>query len=161
MINKLLNLIADRLPGLIISDDGKPYLERYFIAQFLGMTFYLHRFVGSDPDRGLHDHPWRWAMTFILSGFGYVEETRYGLEQRRWFGFFSGQHFHRVHLFNGPVWTLFIHSSTRVKPWGFWRHTVSPTQEWTGRALWNQHRSSSRQWWDTAPKGAFLEGRVR
>ena len=56
LIIKLLRAISDRLPCRIISDNDQPYLERYYIATLFGVRLYLHRFVGSDPDRGLHDH---------------------------------------------------------------------------------------------------------
>lgn len=59
--------ITGNLPLRIISDDGRPYLERYYLGQLAGRCFYIHRFVGSDPHRGLHDHPWR-AVSFVLWG---------------------------------------------------------------------------------------------
>lgn len=83
MINKLLTKISGRLSyRQIKGPDGEPYLERYFLTQFpkwrwlgkwAGGIIYLHRFVDNDPDRGLHDHPWGVAYSFILSG-QYVEE---------------------------------------------------------------------------------------
>lgn len=56
--------------------DGKPYMTRYYIFgadRRLGNAF-LHHFHASDPaGNELHNHPWEWGMSVILSG-GYVEE---------------------------------------------------------------------------------------
>ena len=57
-MNRVLRAISDRLPCRLITDKGTLYLERYYVGQAFGATFYLHRFVGSDPDRSMHDHPW-------------------------------------------------------------------------------------------------------
>jgi hypothetical protein len=145
-MNRFLFWLTSRLPLRIISDDGEPYLERYYLATFLGVRFYLHRFVGSDPARGLHDHPWRWAASIILSGF-YYEETRRGVRPVRWLNVLLGDSFHRVLLpkamiqrggsirvaadsddptLNGtgwllPCWTRFFHRAAYTKPWGFLR----------------------------------------
>lgn len=140
MINKLLTKISGRLPyRQIKGPDGEPYLERYFLAQFpkwrwlgkwAGGTIYLHRFIGSDPDRGLHDHPWEVAYSFILSGW-YVEERW----QNKWLGDkklamksggaltrITGDDQHRVVMEDGAVtWSLFWHSK-RIKGWGFFNY---------------------------------------
>lgn len=164
MINRLLMRIADRRPGRIVKDDGAPYLERYFLFRAFGVTAYLHRFVASDPDRGLHDHPWRAAMTVILSGRGYTEETRYGSAKRRWFGVFGGQHFHRVILHDGPVWTLFVHTSARIKAWGFLRWAGwEKAPDGSNRDVMQfkaHYPSTDDQWWRSAPLGTHLEGRM-
>ena len=48
-------------------------MERYYLFGALGWHAYLHRFVNSDPDRGLHDHPWNRAVSLVLTG-GYDEQ---------------------------------------------------------------------------------------
>lgn len=121
IVNRLLYRITGHLRLKVISDKGRPYLERYYLFTLLGVRFYLHRFVGSDPDRGLHDHPWPWAASIVLSGW-YLEETR-GFEQHaitralaelhgttgvvrrkvRWFNNLTGDSFHRVVLPTRPV----------------------------------------------------------
>jgi len=46
-----------------------PYLERYHLLKLpFGYQVYLHRFVASDPGRGLHNHPWKGALSLVLSG---------------------------------------------------------------------------------------------
>jgi hypothetical protein len=72
-MKRLLEWISARRPcRLIEGDQGEPYLERYYLLGAFGWHLYLHRFVDSDPDRGLHDHPREHALSLVLSG-GYDE----------------------------------------------------------------------------------------
>lgn len=176
MIARLLHRITGSLPCRIISDGDQPYLERYYVGTLFGWRFYLHRFVESDPDRGLHDHPWRRAYSLILSGW-YWEESRnhYRVRQVRWFNSLTGDTFHRVVLPRGevtdgrgsrtrtarPCWTLFWHSTPDTKPWGFLRTDVR-TQAFAAdpdAALFvpyrYQHEGNEKpeQWWKAAPLG--------
>ncbi len=151
VLRKLLFSISSHLPIRIIAEsynDGtvRPYLERYFLFSFLGITGYLHRFVGSDPDRGLHDHPWPWAASFILSG-SYVEEREDESKEVRWFNFLKGKDFHRVILPEGwkTVWTLFIHREKRIKTWGFLRPS--------GEVEEYKYTKPLTMWWERASKG--------
>lgn len=107
--------------------DGQPYNERHFLFQIpgIGITAYIHRFVGSDPGKELHNHPWNWAIAIPLSGW--YSEKRYtgalDIEEKIvkfpnvnviW-----GDTFHRVDLPpGGECYTLFIHGPW-VKVWGF------------------------------------------
>jgi len=154
----LLYWLTGFLPLRVISDDGTPYLERYYLFTLLGYVFYVHRFVGSDPDRGLHDHPWRRAFSIVLSGH-YLELTRYGYRRVRWFNTITGDTFHRVVLPsrnvplsfypNGvePCYTLFFHTAKKAKPWGFLRDTV-----FKNNSIYTpyEHSGKSREWWKTA-----------
>jgi hypothetical protein len=124
-LRKTLFGLSSRLPCRIISDAGVPYLERYGLFRAFGLRCYLHRFVGDDPARGLHDHPWPWAVAFVISG-RYFEERR-GMNDApdvrivRWFNFLVGDNFHRVLLpwDRKDVWTIFVHRDANVKRWGF------------------------------------------
>lgn len=157
MIRRLLYAISGRLPCRLINDGDRPYLERYYVGRAFGWTFYLHRFVASDPARGLHDHPWNRAYSFVLSG-SYLEETRTGTRRVRWFNRLTGDSFHRVLLRDGAphVWTLFCHGPY-VKPWGFMRplDTVAgvPLLLWEPHAYQTDEASGKQRWWDTAPHG--------
>ena len=54
---------------IINGPDKKPYLERYHLFKLpVGYQVYLHRFVASDPGRGLHNHPWNRAISLVLAG---------------------------------------------------------------------------------------------
>lgn len=131
-MNRLLLWLTGFLPCRIISEGDQPYLERYYLMTLFGWRFYIHRFVASDPDRGLHDHPWPKAYSIILSGW-YWEELRSGRRKVRWFNSLTGDTFHRVVLpeivsetnegmYFHPrfCWTLFFHTVGDTKAWGFW-----------------------------------------
>lgn len=168
-MQKLLMSISGRLPCRIISDAGKPYLERYYIATLFGTRIYLHRFVASDPDRGLHDHPWRWAFSIILLGW-YWEDTRYGLRKVRWFNRLTGDTFHRVILFGQPtdiydyesspqVWTIFMHKAERAKPWGFLRNKDQLGMVYVQHQYKTDDLGRDECWWKLALPGRDTAGR--
>ena len=159
-MNRLLYWLSGFLPCRLINDGALPYLERYYVGQAFGRTFYLHRFVASDPARGLHDHPWSRAFSIVLSG-SYWEETRTGRRHIKWFNALTGDTFHRVILPDGygtpgSVWTLFFHGPY-VKKWGFLKPVDISHADgvlmflpytYTDRAS-----SGINRWWETAPKG--------
>lgn len=156
MIRPLLYQLTNRLPARVINDGNAPYLERYYVGTVFGVRFYLHQFVGSDPDRGLHDHPWPWAFSVILAG-SYLEETRAGTKPVRWFNFLTGDSFHRVILKERygrklPVWTLFAHRAKKTKRWGFLRPGGAGDQSQT----YTLHPQSHDGWWHSAPRGHEL-----
>jgi hypothetical protein len=165
-IESLLLRITDRLPCRIIDgEQGEPYLERYYLAGLFGWHVYLHRFVDSDPDRGLHDHPWGRAASLVLTG-GYDElrlarPPRPGMavtdvaklptrtrHVRPWrLNLLRGSDYHRVVLRDGrPAWTLFVHGP-RVKGWRFLR--AGSVKTMARDAADFRHRD----WWLTAPRG--------
>lgn len=159
MIESLLYRISARLPCRFIDgEQGEPYLERYYIFGALGWHAYLHRFVDSDPDRGLHDHPWNRAVSLVLSG-GYDEQRSGngdadGISVRNIrpfrLNFLRGEDFHRVVLRRGrPAWTLFIHGP-RVKGWGFMQDG-----EFRSMAR-NAGESRHKDWWKKAPSGGAM-----
>lgn len=170
-MNKFLFWLSSFLPFREISDGDTPYLERYYIATLFGWRFYLHRFVGSDPDRGLHDHPFAKAYSLILSGW-YFEETRSGTRKVRWSNSLTGDTFHRVVLptlvyfpvWPGraesapkPCWTLFMHKAGSVKPWGFLRPPLTPpTYPQVDYMIFEPYQytreGSQKDWWLTAKR---------
>jgi hypothetical protein len=156
-MERLLLGITAELPAKAIKDGDRPYLERYYLGRAFGFIWYLHRFVASDPDRGLHDHPWRRAISLVLSGW-YLEETRLGTRVVRWINLIGGADFHRVILPDErPVWTLFGHSERKhPKGWGFlrpyWLNEVGDALVY--EAHQDQDASSdSAAWVKAAPKG--------
>lgn len=168
MMRSLLYRISGRLPCRIISEDGRPYLERYYVCTLFGLRVYLHRFVGSDPNWGTHDHPWPWAFSVVLSGW-YVEELRggvvspilgrtpYRFRAVRRFNFLTGDTFHRVILPHGrrDTWTLFAHRAKVVKTWGFW-HACEVGAIW----IPYRHQTGDREWWKEVPLGRDEERRM-
>lgn len=145
---------------VINGPDHKPYLERYHLFRLpFGYRVYLHRFVSSDPGRGLHNHPWNRAVSFVLSGK--YEEIRMMDAQHgnavikrqvsagnlNWI---NGSIFHRINLTeNHECWTLFVHSPN-AQPWGFLQHEDR-------RFAFHDHnqvvqQASNPLWWRTASK---------
>ena len=134
-MRRLLQRISRSLPVRIIERrDGLPYLERFYLFRVWRWTFFLHKFVSSDPEGEVHDHPWN-SLSIMLVG-SYLETRWLGGElvefKRTWVNLIKGETFHRVTLFEkintwaGVVrleqscWTLFIHAP-RFKGWGFLR----------------------------------------
>lgn len=172
MIRRFLYWLTNHLPAREIKgDDGEPYLERYYIGRLFGVQAYIHRFVAPDPGRDLHDHPWAWAWSFILSG-GYIERRQAGVgapecvtyHEAPGFNKLRGTDFHRIqHIYNttnyDDCWTLFIHGHN-VKKWGF----LQPVHDHTWNApvqIWRQHvyqggNDSAGTWWENCPKGREL-----
>jgi hypothetical protein len=139
----LLRWVVERLPTRPYSHiDG--YLERDFIVRpskwTLGIGVRIHRFVSSDTDRALHDHPW-WWITLVLRG-GYMEEVpkhgQWGAMSPQWdrvtrrelvreilrppgcVMFRPRWHRHRIQLLDEQLGatTLFITGPKRYR-WGF------------------------------------------
>jgi len=67
VVPSLLYLASDHLPMFPVKHRDSPYLERYYLFELRGRTYFLHRFVADDP-AGLHDHPWKDAYAMILWG---------------------------------------------------------------------------------------------
>jgi hypothetical protein len=97
---------------------------------------YIHRFHRGDDERELHNHPWKWAVSFILSG-GYREERRFGDEVfvRRILpgtvNVILADDFHRVDLLPGQedAWSLFL-VGPKFKGWGFWNRDTKEFLLW-------------------------------
>lgn len=129
---------------------GENYLHRwYVIPRNRFLNIYLHKFVGSDDDRALHDHPWH-SVSFLLKG-ELGEHTFFGGSYNAWHAqrlhlitfyrrvprfipqYRSATLAHRLELESGPAWTLFI-TGPAIRMWGFicpegWRHWREFTDE--------------------------------
>lgn len=137
-----------------------PYLERYYLGQLGPVRLYIHRFVASDP-AGLHDHPFRRALSIILAGW-YFEDRGAQRVRRRWFNLLGPDDFHRVVLpDNGrDVWTLFMHAP-RTKAWGFLRPARQGPHgpEFLYEPQSGPDDPAFSTWYKTAPTGAELRRR--
>jgi len=134
--DKIIARITRRPADFVIGGRERPYLLRWFvIPRNPVFNVYLHQFRRSDDDRALHDHPWLFNASWLLSG-EYVEHTikaggllvrthrRAGDWKLRW-----GKAPHRVELLTPPAhaeeepalpcWTIFI-TGPRVRQWGFY-----------------------------------------
>lgn len=129
LIMQFIKFITNYLPVKVIRDDkGRPFLYRYhlFMLTNNGPGICIHNFVKSDPDRGYHDHPWKYGLSFILSG-GYTEriynkDSDIGYdtyEHKTWdFNLIRGEDsYHRVMLDEGKdAWSIFFFTK-RCKTW--------------------------------------------
>lgn len=116
-------------PHRIINDR---YLHRWhIIPRNPWFNIYLHKFLGDDDDRALHDHPWH-SVSFCLGGKGSLFEVMpdgRGRHIRRWLPYFRrASHAHRLMLLGDHAWTLFI-TGPRVREWGF--HCPRGWVHWT------------------------------
>lgn len=139
--DRIISRITRRPPNFVIGGHERPYLRRWFvIPRNRWFNIYLHEFLRSDDDRALHDHPWI-NCSFLLRG-RYVEHTILagGIHERHVLSAgavrlrLSGRMAHRIELFDGPCWTLFI-TGPRYREWGFhcekagwihWRRFTAP-----------------------------------
>ena len=116
-----------------IYNADQPYLERWIL--WCGITLRLHRFLASDEDRAVHDHPW-WFITLPFTSYGeFIEpkgkdgqgqdEQTDGQEIYRtvtaWRPHFRASNFrHRVEITQAPSWTLVV-TGPKSNEWGFWQ----------------------------------------
>lgn len=127
-------------PHFIIGSTDDPYLLRWWLLPRNPVfNVYLHKFLRSDDDRALHDHPWPF-LSIILKGHYWEHRadrpiSAQSLRTPGSFAFRKPSTAHRVELDDGqPVWTLFI-TGPKVRNWGFvcpqgwrrWEEFVSPT----------------------------------
>lgn len=157
MRQKILQAISDRLPARIIKrDEDSDYMVRYFLFRLGPITAYLHRFLDSDGDCEVHDHPWAWSVGIPLVG-GYVEERLTAWDvpvwqsNDRWIfafrpNFIGARDFHRIEYVLPGTWTLFIHGP-RTSRWGFLRRLNNDNLMYVSRY------TSSGRWWENAPRG--------
>lgn len=99
-----------------------------------GVGVLIHKFHESD-DQDFHNHPFQWALSFILVA-GYDEERlqKDGTVKKRrvrpWtFNFIRANDFHRVDLSYGTAWTLFI-TGPKIQNWGFWVTKIKKYLPW-------------------------------
>ncbi len=121
----------DKRWAYTIETDGSPYLTRIMFPRIFGMRLFLHHFHRGDGDQDLHNHPWKWAASLVLSGF-YIEERLEGVIPMKGlkptvmtetrvvtrFNFLRDTDYHRVDSLHGDVWTLFL-TGPRTQDWGF------------------------------------------
>jgi hypothetical protein len=148
--------LLDRIFGVAEEINGgercPTYLYRWkLFGTKKGVAVYLHRFVGDDWSRDLHDHPKR----FISIGLwgSYVEHTPCSLPlwwhthprtfRAPWIRTFPATHVHRI---SGPTperpcWTLVI-VLRAVRSWGFW-HGLEwiPWRQYVGSEMADRRKS--------------------
>lgn len=141
---KTMESILDRVfeKKVIVNCDRDPYLHRWYVLRTERLGVFVHKFVRSDEDRALHDHPWCFFVLPLWGGYiehsdeQFLGEARIPTKRRVW-PIISARYRtttfrHRVELINGrPSWSIFIRFSKK-REWGFWLKE--------GFVLWNK-------WW--------------
>lgn len=121
---------------VIVNCERQPYLFRWYLIRREALALFLHRFVRSDEDRALHDHPWNFLVIPIWRG--YIEHSdrenpttgvRSEVSARVWpiigMRLRQAEYRHRVELLNGkdgqplPSWSIFLRFKSR-RLWGLW-----------------------------------------
>jgi hypothetical protein len=127
-----LSTMNSRLPDQVIGHEVEgvysAYLQRWKIIKSRWGNIYLHRFLRSDDDRALHDHPWS-NMSILLCGE--LVEHRIaagGVNLRNWLVpgnvviRLSGRTAHRLELVaedqGATALTLFF-TGPKYREWGF------------------------------------------
>lgn len=142
--------------AFVIETDGNPYMTRIVLPKVFGIVPMLNRFHRHDIDRALHNHPWGWAVSIVLSGS--YEETRLcpdaddslavlrGVGDHeaqledftfartvKWFNVLRDTDYHKVDKLRGDVWTLFI-TGPKSQDWGFLVNSVHvPWRKYFGK----------------------------
>lgn len=137
LASRLMAMTLDRKPDLIVGPKGGPdYLHRWWvIPRNPFFNVYLHRFMHSDDDRALHDHPW-FSLSFGLTGL-YTEVLPVKQSQAAGWDYMPQglrrvirvpgrfvwrspwmRHRLEVSPLLGEAWTLFI-TGPVVREWGF------------------------------------------
>lgn len=187
MIRTLLSLLAAKLPPprIIFDRAGKsPYLSRWYLLGRPTMpdgshpftedgspkegildpdrlfAVFLHKFHRGDDDAELHNHPWKWALSLVLSG-GYREERRRGAPERGgavsirtvfpWtLNLIHHDTFHRVDLLGEDAWSLFL-AGPREKTWGFWNRSTGRYMPWRDFITWRRSTLARVRFIDSQP----------
>lgn len=78
----LKRLLSGQPHQIIGGEHGDPYILRWYVIPRNGLfNWYVHKFLRSDDDRALHDHPW-FFISLIMKG-QYTEQTPAGLRLRK------------------------------------------------------------------------------
>lgn len=130
LVERLINL-KWRLPDQVI---GKKYMHRWHLIRQPGIrNLYLHKYLGSDDDRALHDHPWAswsillWGNLFEMT----VDHTGNHVVKRVWPlipKYRSAKYSHRLILKGNKALTLFF-TGKKSREWGF--HCPKGWVHWT------------------------------
>lgn len=70
-MERFLNRLLDH--KTIVNCDRDPYLLRWYLFRTARVSCFIHKFIRSDEDRALHDHPWAFLVVPVWQG--YVEHS--------------------------------------------------------------------------------------
>jgi hypothetical protein len=67
LLVRLLDRIFDK--RVIVNCVREAYLHRWYVIRTERIGIFVHRFVRSDEDRALHDHPWAFIVIPLWGGY--------------------------------------------------------------------------------------------
>lgn len=108
-----------RIPDFTIGDKENPSTLRWHLLRRNSFfNIYLHKWLRSDYDLVLHDHPYP-NVSYLLKGT-YKEQTVGGVKEyvEGSVKFRRATTAHRI-LIDQPCWSLFI-TGPRIREWGFY-----------------------------------------
>jgi hypothetical protein len=119
-------------PDEFIGGTDNPYMIRWILwprrrsqGESYRWAVYIHKFLRSDAERDLHDHPFNF-WSFVMSGM-YCEihshprslfDKRFGIRKRFTCAYRPAVFSHRI-LISKPCWT-FVVRGPKIREWGFW-----------------------------------------
>lgn len=101
-----------------------PLMIRYILFRVPAFGIYLHKFMRSDYDRSLHDHPWPFVSLVLTSGYHEIHDQTTNGEQVEIFNapgrvlVRPAEWRHRVIMRGKPAWTIIL-VGRRSRWWGF------------------------------------------
>ncbi|UPG86809.1 hypothetical protein L2Y94_05495 [Luteibacter aegosomatis] len=125
ILQRLAARVMRRQPDFVIGGADAPYLLRWWvIPRNPFFNVYVHRFLRSDDDRALHDHPW--ANVSVLLAGQYIEHRiRAGgvhtatLRQAGTIAARMPKSAHRIELLADQACTTLFITGPRMRNWGF------------------------------------------
>ncbi len=75
--------VLDRLfeKKVIVNCAHDPYLHRWYVLRSERIGLFIHKFVRSDEDRALHDHPWSFIVIPLWGG--YIEHSDFEISREQ------------------------------------------------------------------------------
>lgn len=124
----------------VIGEGNPPLLVRYILFRTPAFGVFLHKFLRSDYDRALHDHPWPFVSIVLWPG--YAEEHDQTTDRAKVTQFHKPFSIllrpapwrHRVIIGDRPSWSLVL-VGRRCQKWGFYLPT--------GWCWWRKHNPFS------------------
>jgi len=176
MWRKFLQFVMNRRPTKVYRVDGEHLFHRAYLFKFCGWVWYLHHYLRSDPDRGLHNHPFV-AYAWVLAG-GYEEERIISFNEDGLVLSNRSLHpgsinkidqhvFHRLKLdkvktkhgyVQPSTWSLFVCKYIENQSWGFLKPYDSIHPEKLHYFIFNQAGIAETEhgWWRSANRGEFV-----
>lgn len=78
LVMRVLDRVFEK--KVIVNCDKDPYLHRWYVLRTQRVGLFVHKFVRSDEDRALHDHPWSFIVIPLWGGYIEHSDRKFNLE---------------------------------------------------------------------------------